>query len=125
METEKIQQAIALLESAGYEVIAPEATVVLNDEFEKWWSLYNKKRGKAKCQKKWSHMTKKDRAACIAATPRYVASITNKVYQKDPITYLNGKAWEDEIYTEYDEPGQPQQRELTFAATARQVLESD
>lgn len=124
MNEKEIQQAIALLEAAGYEVIPPQITAVLDNEFEKWWQLYDKKRGKEKCQKKWARMTKKDREACIMATPRYVASITNKVYQKDPLTYLNGRAWEDEIYTEYDEY-QSNKQELTFAATVRRTLEAD
>ncbi len=123
MNEKEIQQAIALLEAAGYEVIPPQ-TAVFDNEFEKWWQLYDKKRGKEKCQKKWARMTKKDREACIMATPRYVASITNKVYQKDPLTYLNGRAWEDEIYTEYDEY-QSNKQELTFAATVRRTLEAD
>lgn len=38
--------------------------------------------------KKWMHMTKKDRAACMAATPRYVASITQKVYQNTLLLIL-------------------------------------
>lgn len=33
-------------------------------------------------------MTKKDRAACMAATPRYVASITQKVYQNTLLLIL-------------------------------------
>ena len=114
MEKE-IQEAITLLESS-----------IINDEFESWWKMYGKCVGKQKCLKKWMHMTKKDRAACMAATPRYVASITQKVYQKHPLTYLNSRAWEDEIYSEYDEVQQQQQRtELNFARTAAAVFNAD
>lgn len=126
MEAKEIQEAITLLQSRGYEVIPPQSLDSLNEEFEQWWNLYNKKRGKPKCLNKWLHMTKKDRAACIAATPKYVASITNKVYQKDPLTYLNGRAWEDEIYSEYDGIQEQQQRqELSFARTAAAVFNAD
>lgn len=125
MELDKIKDAIDLLVAHGYEVIPPQPSTILNEEFEQWWNIYDKKRGKTKCLKKWQHMSKKDRTACLAATPKYVASVSTKVYQKDPFTYLNGRCWEDEIYTEYDAPRQLQQRELTFATTARQVFESD
>ena len=126
MEEMEIQSAITLLESQGFEVIPPQSISSLNEEFEQWWDIYDKKRGKPKCLKKWLHMTKKDRRACIEATPRYVASVTSKVYQKDPLTYLNGRAWEDEIYSEYDEVQQHQQRaELNFARTAAEVFNAD
>lgn len=122
----EIQEAITLLESQGYEVTPPQSVSIINDEFESWWKMYGKCVGKQKCLKKWMHMTKKDRAACMAATPRYVASITQKVYQKHPLTYLNSRAWEDEIYSEYDEVQQQQQRtELNFARTAAAVFNAD
>lgn len=87
MEKE-IQEAITLLESQGYEIIPPQSISVINEEFEKWWKMYGKCVGKQKCLKKWMHMTKKDRAACMAATPRYVASITQKVYQNTLLLIL-------------------------------------
>lgn len=121
MESKEIQEAIAILHANGYEIIPPQTIGSLNEEFEKWWALYNKKRGKPRCLKKWLHMSKKDRIACIEATPRYVASITSKVYQKDPFTYLNQRSWEDEIYTEYDN----EQHELGFARTAAAVFDAD
>ena len=125
MEKE-IQEAIELLTHKGYEVIPPQSISIINKEFEDWWNLYNKKVGKEKCLKKWQHMTKKDRKACIEATPRYVDSITQKVYQKHPLTYLNSRSWEDEIYSEYDEPtARKQQTELAFTRTAAEVFEAD
>lgn len=125
MEKE-IQKAIELLTREGYEVVPPQSVSVINEDFENWWNLYNKKVGKEKCLKKWQHMTKKDRKACIEATPRYVASITQKVYQKHPLTYLNSRAWEDEIYSEYDEQTvRKQQTELSFIRTAAEALGAD
>lgn len=121
METKEIQQAISILQANGYEVIPPQSISSLNEEFERWWNIYDKKRGKPKCLKKWQRMSKKDRIACIEATPRYVASITSKFYQKDPFTYLNQRGWEDEIYTEYDN----EQQELGFARTAAAVFRAD
>lgn len=124
MEKE-IQEAITLLESNGYEVIAPQSLSEIDEEFEHWWKLYGKCVGKQKCLSKWHHMRKKDRAACIQATPKYVASITQKVYQKHPLTYLNSRGWEDEIYTEYDKSTRQQQTELNFARTAAEVFNAD
>lgn len=120
---EKVKNAIDFLTSLGYEVIEPQSITIINQEFEKWWQIYNKKRGKSKCMRKWAQMPKKDRRACIEATPRYVASITNKVFQKDPLTYLNGRAWEDEVYTEF---GEQQKYDGTiFANTVAAVFNAD
>ena len=120
---EKVKNAIDFLKSLGYEVIEPQSIDVIDQEFETWWQIYNKKRGKSKCMRKWAHMPKKDRRACLEATPRYVASITNKVYQKDPLTYLNGRAWEDEVYTEFGE--QQKHDGFIFAKTAAAVFNAD
>lgn len=65
--------------------------------FSEWWEAYDKKRGREKCMKKWEKMTDEERRACISATPAYVASTPDKAYRKDPLTYLNGKCWNDEI----------------------------
>ena len=66
-------------------------------QFDYWWNMYDKKRGREKCLKKWLNLTSAERYACAAATPMYVASTPDKQYRKDPLTYLNGKCWNDEI----------------------------
>lgn len=118
---DEIQQAIALLQKHGYEVLPPERETQLNVEFENWWNLYNKKRGKVKCLRFWARMSKKDKADCIAATPAYVQSITDKQFQKDPFTYLNGRCWQDEIINPYGE----QQSAITFASKAAAILNAE
>lgn len=65
--------------------------------FKEWWELYDKKRGREKCYLKWRKMTPQEQQSCIDATPAYVASTPDKQYRKDPLTYLNQKAWNDEI----------------------------
>lgn len=65
--------------------------------FREWWEMYDKKRGKEKCYLKWKRLTQSEQNACIKATPAYVASTPDKTYRKDPLTYLNGKCWNDEI----------------------------
>lgn len=122
MENE-VQQAINLLLQHGYEVIAPQSKADISNEFQLWWNSYNKKRGKDKCWKRWQRMTKKDRQACIAATPAYVRSVSEKQYQKDPFTYLNGRCWEDEIIDPYGES--EQRAAIGFATKAAAILNAD
>jgi len=76
------------------------------DPFEYWWNLYDLKVGKEKCMKKWSKLTEKEKSECIAATPSYVHSTPDKQFRKRPLTYLNGKCWNDEIIIK-NEPSKP------------------
>ena len=90
-------------------------------DFEYWWSLYDKKCGKADCMKKWAKMSSRDKAACIAATPAYVASTAEKRFRKNPLTYLNQKAWNDEIIARKDGNDKQQERAERLSAIARRI----
>lgn len=70
---------------------------IVEQDFEYWWDMYDKKRGRDRCLTKWKRMTPQERRDCIRATPQYVASTPDKQYRKDPLSYLNQKAWTDEI----------------------------
>lgn len=122
MEKE-IQQAIDLLLQHGYEVTPPQSEEEINNEFERWWNMYDKKCGKNKCLRKWVNMPKKDRISCITATPAYVKSRPVKQYRKDPFTYLNGRCWEDEIIDPYGEV--EQRTAIEFATKAAAILNAD
>lgn len=65
--------------------------------FDDWWTLYDKKCGRKDCEKKWNKLSLEEKEACLAATPAYVASTPDKQYRKNPLSYLNQKAWNDEI----------------------------
>lgn len=93
-----------ILLADGIEVVEADSS------FDQWWELYQKKRGKDKCLKKWAKLSQKDRQACIAATPAYVASTPDVNFRKDPYTYLNNKSWNDEIYFRNTKPTIEQQR---------------
>ena len=83
--------------------IPPECLVresdilTVEDTFNKWWDLYDLKCGKENCMKKWKKLTASEQIDCIKATPAYVASTPDKQFRKRPLTYLNQKAWNDEI----------------------------
>lgn len=102
-KTKAEEKAIILLQSKGYKIIPPEdkkeIVVACSDipSFDEWWNLYNKKCGRKKAEDKWNKLTPGERIACYNATPAYVASISDKQYQKHPLTYLNGECWNDEI----------------------------
>ena len=65
--------------------------------FEEFWFLYDKKTGKDKAYKKFIKLSNKDHIDILKAIPNYVIATPDKTYRKDPLTYLNGRHWEDEI----------------------------
>lgn len=96
--TDEIKQAIQLLEENGYKITAPPKEVKDEYTFDRAWNLYDKKVGcKAKLEKKWNSMSQKDRKAALAYIPAYVIATADKQYRKNFQTFLNQRAWEDEI----------------------------
>ena len=96
--TDEIKQAILLLEENGYKITAPPKEVKDEYTFELAWNWYDKKVGcKAKLEKKWNSMSKKDRKAAIEYIPLYVISQPDKQYRKNFQTFLNQRGWEDEL----------------------------
>ena len=65
--------------------------------FEDFYDAYDKKRGRPNAEKYWGKLTQKEKEACMAALPAYIASTPNKVYRKDPERYLRHKAFNDEV----------------------------
>ena len=64
----EIQEAIDFLQQNGYDIIPPVMSSDI-DDFEKWWNMYDKKRGRDACLKKWRRLSLRDRKKCLEATP--------------------------------------------------------
>lgn len=67
--------------------------------FDDFWEAYQKKRGRELCLKKWEKLPQAERERCMASLPAYIASTPDPQFRKDPATYLNQKAYNDEIIT--------------------------
>lgn len=66
--------------------------------FGEFWERYGKKVGdKNKCNKKWDALTLAVQEKIIQMLPAFKNSISDKQFQPHPLTFLNGKRWEDEI----------------------------
>lgn len=65
--------------------------------FEAFWIMYDKNVGKELSQKVWNSLNQSEKEAIMLSLPKYIESTPDKVYRKNPLTYLNGKHWEDEI----------------------------
>lgn len=66
-------------------------------EFARFWDLYGKKVDHEKSKKKFLSLSKKDRAKIFEVVDDYVRSAPDIKYRKNPLTWLNGKCWNDEI----------------------------
>ena len=67
------------------------------ERFEIWWNAYDKKVEREKTRKKWFSLSDEDQQKCIDIAPRYVKAEPDKKFRKNPLTYLNGECWNDEI----------------------------
>lgn len=85
--------------TTGKEVVKCEVQVHDADEysFERAWSLYDKKVGRAKCEKKWNKLPYQERKAAMEYIPFYVAATKDKQFRKNFETFINNKSWNDEI----------------------------
>ena len=71
--------------------------VSLDPSFETFWTLYDKKRNRAKCITLWAKVSPDTYDIIFDHVKKYVASTPDVSYRKDPERYIKYKCWEDEI----------------------------
>ena len=69
----------------------------INIVFDVFWNLYDKKKDRPKCERKWENLKDRERELVISYIPAYKESTQDKQYRKDPATFLNNRSWENEI----------------------------
>jgi hypothetical protein len=68
-----------------------------SNEWTVFWDTYAKKVDLKKCKEKFKKLKPEEVSAILAHIPKYVNSTPDVKYRKNPLTYLNGRGWEDEI----------------------------
>jgi len=63
--------------------------------FDNFWTLYSKSVDKQKCQEKFLKLTDDEIKSIFETLPFYIIQTPDKTYRKNPLTYLNGKCWND------------------------------
>jgi hypothetical protein len=66
------------------------------DLFSKFWDLYGKKEDSKKCKEKFSKLTESEIEQIFKTLPNYILKHHEIKYRKNPLTYLNGKCWNDD-----------------------------
>ena len=72
--------------------------------FEKFWEIYDKKVDREKSLSKWTKLKNLDREKILKVLQKYIQANPERKFRKNPLTFLNGKCWNDEIVTENDTP---------------------
>jgi len=79
------------------------ATDVTREQFEEWWNLYGKKKGKDSCYPKFKKRVKEDSfEKVMEGTKLYLKTIKDKQFQKYPLTFLNQKTYKDDFSDELE-----------------------
>jgi hypothetical protein len=83
--------------------------VIEDDRFNEFWELYGKKIDKKKCEAKWNSLNDIQINTILTTLPEYIEANNNVQYRKNPLTYLNGQCWEDDIIKNDVTQNKPQQ----------------
>lgn len=71
--------------------------------FELFWSLYDKKVGRAAAEKSFRRLNLTEMGEAVKGVPKYVKSTPDSKYRKHPSTWINQKSWNDEIKSDTKE----------------------
>ena len=66
-------------------------------DFEIFWSLYDKKVGRTKSEKKWNKFSKEIQEKILEYIPKYKLAQPDKKFRQNPETFFNNETWNDEI----------------------------
>lgn len=71
-----------------------------NKSFHIFWNIYDKKIDTKKCKDKFEKLTESERLLILDVVQAYVNSKPDVQFRKNPLTWLNGKCWNDELENE-------------------------
>lgn len=99
---QKPKKAVSVSGSVSGTLVSVQDNIL--SEFEIFWNAFDKKKDREKCFTKWKNLKKSERESALESVYLYVQSTQDKQYRKNPLTWLNGKCWNDDI-EEYKKPG--------------------
>ena len=111
METETITKTITKTKNENEVEVWPS--------FEDFWDLYNKKTGnKTLIKPKFDKLPQSVKENIMNYLPEYIESTPDKTYRKNPQTFLNNKAWQDELI-KYNSNGRQQNNKPDYSNLER------
>lgn len=85
--------------------------------FIEFWKDYGKSSDKTECEKKFLKLSPEEKKLIKVNLPKYLATIKEKKFQKNPLTYINQKSWNDFSDEEFLEP----QTKLSFVKSGNSI----
>jgi len=71
----------------------------IESEFVLFWDKYNKKQDSKNCKQKFFKLSDNERSKIFEVLDSYILSTPDVKFRKNPLTWLNGGCWNDEIKT--------------------------
>ena len=65
--------------------------------FDEFWNMFDKKVDRRKCEDKYKKLSLGQIEKIKVALPIYIKSKPDIQYRKNPLTWLNGECWNDEV----------------------------
>jgi hypothetical protein len=101
--TKQSESTVQSISSIDKQRIIEQLTIeqVIGDSypFDEFWNQYDKKADRKKCELKFNKLDQGDREKIKNTIIDYVKSTPDPKYRKNPLTYLNGECWNNEITT--------------------------
>jgi len=72
-------------------------TSSIDTRFDEFWEGYDKKVDRKKTMAKWARLNKGEIDKIFTVLTDYVKSKPDRQYRKNPLSWLNGEGWNDEI----------------------------
>ncbi|MCP4974611.1 MAG: YdaU family protein, partial [Maribacter sp.] len=70
---------------------------IKDSRFAEFWNAYGKKTDAKKCKLKWNRLKESEKDKIFSVLTSYVNSTPERQFRKNPLTWLNGEGWNDEI----------------------------
>jgi hypothetical protein len=86
-----------LVSGHSYKQINKETKKHILASFDTFWEMYGKKEDRRKCEKKWVSIDEKLHEKILTVLPAYIAKTPELKFRKNPLTWLNGECWNDEV----------------------------
>lgn len=95
--TKQSESTVQSIDSIDKQYTINNIQVNKEQVFDWFWNTYDKKQDSKKCKDKFLKLNDGDIIKIIDVLKNYVNSTPDKTFRKNPLTWLNGNCWNDEI----------------------------
>lgn len=93
--SQKQVESIVCIDKPNNNITIEQINNILS--FDEFWNLYDKKTDRKKCEDKYKKLSLVQIEKIKTALPIYIKSKPDVQYRKNPLTWLNGECWNDEV----------------------------